>query len=74
MAKNLRDIISKNAGRNVPKGEEDFLAMHTVNDRGDVSNNKNVFKADNVKPEAKSQKADPGKRHGYRSVKAAAAA
>ena len=74
MAKNLRDIISKNAGRNVPKGEEDFLTMHTVNDRGDVSNNKNVFKADNVKPEAKSQKSDPGKRHGYRSVEAAAAA
>jgi hypothetical protein len=71
---NLKDVISKNAGRNVPKGEEDFLAMHTINDRGDVNNNKNVFKADNVKPEAKSQKADPGKRHGYRSVEAAAAA
>jgi hypothetical protein len=74
MAKNLRDIISKNAGRNVPKGEEDFLATHTVNDRGDVNKNKNVFTADNVKPEAKVQKNDPGKRHGYRSVEAAAAA
>ena len=71
MAKNLRDIISKNAGRNVPKGEEDFLAAHTVNDRGDVNNNKNVFTAGNVKPEAKVQKNDPGMRHGYRTLAAA---
>jgi len=74
MAKNLRDIVSKNAGRDVPKGEEDFLATHTYADPGDVNKNKNVFKADNVKPEAKVQKNDPGKRHGYRSVEAAAAA
>jgi len=74
MAKNLRDIVSKNAGRNVPKGEDDFLATHTYDDQGDVNKNKNVFKADNVKPEAESQKSDPGKRHGYRSIEAAAAA
>ena len=74
MAKNLKDIVSKNAGRNVPKGEEDFLATHTYADQGDVNKNKNVFTAGNVKPEAKVQKNDPGKRHGYRSVEAAAAA
>jgi hypothetical protein len=62
---NLKDVISKNAGRNVPKGEEDFLAIHTINDQGDVNNNKNVFKADNVK------KIELEKKHGYSNIKAA---
>jgi hypothetical protein len=71
MAKNLKDIIKDRAGRNVPKGEEDFLAAHSVKDHEDVNKNKNVFTAGNVKAEQEVQKNDPGQRHGYRSIKAA---
>jgi hypothetical protein len=71
MAKSLKDIIKDRAGRNVPKGEEDFLALHSVKDNEDVNKNKNVFTAGNIKAEQDVQKNDPGKRHGYRSIKAA---
>jgi len=71
MAKSLKDIIKDRAGRNVPKGEEDFLALHSVKDQEDVNKNKNVFTAGNIKAEQDVQKNDPGKRHGYRSIKAA---
>jgi hypothetical protein len=71
MAKSLKDIIKDRAGRNVPKGEEDFLALHSVKDHEDVNKNKNVFTAGNIKAEQDVQKNDPGKRHGYRNIKAA---
>lgn len=74
MAKSLKDIIKDRAGRNVPKGEEDFLATLSVKDQEDVNKNKNVFKADNVKPESTIQRNDPGMRHGYRTVSAQKAA
>ena len=33
MAKTLKDIIVPRAGRNVPKGEEDFLGAHEVDEK-----------------------------------------
>jgi glycosyltransferase involved in cell wall biosynthesis len=45
MAKNLRDIISKNAGRNVPKGEEDFPITHSFPNLS-WKNTKEEFQAD----------------------------
>lgn len=74
MAKSLKDIIAPRAGRNVPKGEEDFLDNHKVDEKPYPHGNDKVFTAKVVKPEALSQKNDPGMRHGYRSLKAAAAA
>lgn len=65
--KSLRDIIANRAGRNVPKGEEDFLSKHEVSVKEDPAGNKDdIFNATNITPEQESQKADPGKRHGYR--------
>lgn len=65
--KSLRDIIANKAGRNVPKGEEDFLSKHEVSVKEDPAGNKDdIFNATNITPEQESQKADPGKRHGYR--------
>jgi uncharacterized Zn finger protein (UPF0148 family) len=67
--KSLRDIIAKDeksAGRNIPKGEADFLAKHEVEKTEDANGNgDDVFNAKKVKPEEKSQ-IDAGKRHGYR--------
>lgn len=65
--KSLRDIIAKRAGRNVPKGEEDFLDKHEVSVKEDPAGNKEeVFNASNITPEQESEKSDPGRRHGYR--------
>ncbi len=33
MSKTLKDIIVPRAGRNVPKGEEDFLDLHKVDEK-----------------------------------------
>lgn len=75
MAKSLKDIIGPRAGRNVSKDEEDILDALKVDKKEDPAGNKDdVFNATNVPAEASSQKADPGMRHGYRSVKAASAA
>lgn len=71
MAKSLRDIIAKDdksAGRNVPKGEADFLDAHKVEvtDYPVKQVKKDItHKAVDVKPEDESQK-DAGMRHGYR--------
>lgn len=72
MAKSLRDIVVSRAGRNVPKGEEEFLDKHTVDEKPyPNSSDQKVYSAKVVKPEASIQKNDPGMRHGYRSLKAA---
>lgn len=72
MAKSLRDIIAKDqksAGRNVPKGEADFLDVHKVEvtDYPVKQVKKDItHKAVDTKPEEEVQKNDPGMRHGYR--------
>lgn len=75
MAKSLKDIIGPRAGRNVSKDEEDILDTLKVDKKEDPAGNKDdVFNATKVPAEATSQKADPGMRHGYRTVKSAEAA
>lgn len=59
MPKNLRDIIAPRAGRNLPKGEADFLALHTV----DVKDY--PVKQDPAKhPHVSNVKHQPDSRHG----------
>ena len=74
--KSLKDIIAKDAksaGRNIPKGEADFLAKHEVEKTEDANGNgDDIFNAKKVKPEEKSQ-IDAGKRHGYRGAEDVAA-
>ena len=61
MPKSLKDIIGPRAGRDVPKGEEDFLDQHKVAEKDYPVKQKvsNVpFKADNIKK-------DNSLRHGH---------
>lgn len=61
MPKSLKDIIGTRAGRDVPKGEEDFLDQHKVAEKDYPVKQKvsNIpFKADNIKK-------DDSLRHGH---------
>lgn len=71
MPKSLKDIIGPRTGRNVSKDELRFLGDLKVDKKEDPAGNKDdVFNASNVPAESSIQKADPGIRHGYRTLKA----
>lgn len=71
MPKSLKDIVGSRAGRNVSKDELGILGDLKVNKKEDPAGNKDdVFNASKVPAEATLQKADPGMRHGYRTLKA----
>ena len=72
MPKSLRDIVAPRAGRNVSKDELRILGDLKVDRKEDPAGNKDdVFNASKIPSEASLQTADPGMRHGYRSLKAA---